>query len=278
MTKPPTWCGNAGLSANASSRFGKDADGLKMFGVVWGIFPSIEAAWVATNESWFPKTDMVNYLRVNVGYDTTGNDDVDYIASRSYFVARSMLNSSATGLVIGNIGNTELKWETTKRLTAGIEGNFFNNRLNLRFNYFKSWTSNLLSLQQLAWTSGLEASWSNDGKLENNGFDAHAVVKVLALKDFRWELGASIGHYKNKVTALPDNNRSFETNVYGATILTQVGSPVGVFYGYKTNGVYSTAGQADADGKFIEKDNGDKVYFGGGDMNFTDLTPDNEIN
>ena len=269
---------NAGLSANASSRFGKDADGLKMFGVVWGIFPSIEAAWVATNESWFPKTDMVNYLRVNVGYDTTGNDDVDYIASRSYFVARSMLNSSATGLVIGNIGNTELKWETTKRLTAGIEGNFFNNRLNLRFNYFKSWTSNLLSLQQLAWTSGLEASWSNDGKLENNGFDAHAVVKVLALKDFRWELGASIGHYKNKVTALPDNNRSFETNVYGATILTQVGSPVGVFYGYKTNGVYSTAGQADADGKFIEKDNGDKVYFGGGDMNFTDLTPDKAIN
>ncbi len=269
---------NAGLSANASSRFGKDADGLKMFGVVWGIFPSIEAAWVATNESWFPKTNMVNYLRLNVGYDTTGNDDVNYTASRSYFVARRMLDSSADGLIIGNIGNTELKWETTKRLTAGIEGNFFNNRLNLRFNYFKSWTNNLLSLQQLAWTSGLDASWSNDGKLENNGFDVHAVVKVLALKDFRWELGASIGHYKNKVAALPDNDRSFETNIYGATILTQVGSPVGVFYGYKTNGVYSTTAQADADGKYIEKDNGDKVYFGGGDMNFVDLKDDKIIN
>ena len=268
---------NAGLSAHASSRFGKDAEGLKLGGVVWGLFPSIEAAWVATNENWFPKTNMVNYLRLNLGFDVTGNDDIDYTASRSYFVSRRMLNSNATGIVIGNIGNTELKWETTKRLTAGIEGNFLNNRLNLRFNYFKSWTNNLLSLRQLAWTSGLDASWSNEGKLENHGFDVHVVGKILNLKDFRWELGASIGHYKNEVTALPDNNRSIETNVYGATIQTKVGQPVGLFYGYKTNGVYSTTDEALADGKYIVKDNGDKVYFTGGDMNFVDITPDKII-
>ena len=268
---------NAGLSAHASSRFGKDAEGLKLGGVVWGLFPSIDAAWVATNENWFPKTNMVNYLRLNLGFDVTGNDDIDYTASRSYFVSRRMLNSNATGIVIGNIGNTELKWETTKRLTAGIEGNFLNNRLNLRFNYFKSWTNNLLSLRQLAWTSGLDASWSNEGKLENHGFDVHVVGKILNLKDFRWELGASIGHYKNEVTALPDNNRSIETNVYGATIQTKVGQPVGLFYGYKTNGVYSTTDEALADGKYIVKDNGDKVYFTGGDMNFVDITPDKII-
>lgn len=268
---------NAGLSAHASSRFGKDAEGLKLGGVVWGLFPSIEAAWVATNENWFPKTNMVNYLRLNLGFDVTGNDDIDYTASRSYFVSRRMLNSNATGIVIGNIGNTELKWETTKRLTAGIEGNFLNNRLNVRFNYFKSWTNNLLSLRQLAWTSGLDASWSNEGKLENHGFDVHVVGKILNLKDFRWELGASIGHYKNEVTALPDNNRSIETNVYGATIQTKVGQPVGLFYGYKTNGVYSTTDEALADGKYIVKDNGDKVYFTGGDMNFVDITPDKII-
>ena len=268
---------NAGISAHASSRFGKDADGLKMAGVVWGLFPSIEAAWVPTNESWFPKTNIINYLRLNLGFDVTGNDDIDYTASRSYFETRRMLNSNATGLVIGNIGNTELKWESTKRLTAGIEGNFFNNRLNLRFNYFKSWTSNLLSLRQLAWTSGLDASWSNEGKLENNGFDLHVIGKLLVLKDFRWEVGASIGHYKNKVTALPDNDRSFETNVLGATIQTKVGQPVGLFYGYKTNGVYSTTAEAKADGKYIVKDNGDQVFFEGGDMNFVEVKQDKII-
>ena len=261
---------NAGISAHASSRFGKDADGLKMAGVVWGLFPSVEAAWVISNESWFAGIKPINYLRLNVGFDVTGNDDIDYTASRSYFVSSRMLNSSATGIAIGNIGNTELKWESTSRLTAGIEGNFFDNRLNLRFNYFKSWTSNLLSLQQLAWTSGLEANWSNEGKLENSGFDAHAVVKVLNQKDFRWEVGASLGHYKNKVTALPDNNRSFETSLYGATIQTKVDQPVGVFYGYKTNGVYSTSAEAAANGKYLVKENGDKLFFKAGDMNFVD--------
>ena len=262
---------NAGVSAHASSRFGKDADGLKMAGVVWGLFPSVEAAWVISNEKWLAGIKPVNYLRLNVGFDVTGNDDIDYTASRSYFVSRRMMNSSATGIVIGNIGNTELKWESTSRLTAGLEGNFLNNRLNLRFNYFKSWTSNLLSLQQLAWTSGLDASWSNEGKLENNGFDVHAIVKVLNLKDLRWEVGASVGHYKNKVTALPDNDRSFETSLYGATIQTKVGQPVGMFYGYQTNGVYSTSAEATTDGKYLIKENGDKVYFKAGDMNFVDL-------
>ena len=261
---------NAGISAHASSRFGTEADGLKMAGVVWGFFPSIEGSWVISNEEWFSSLKPVNYLRLNVGFDMTGNDDIDYTASRSYFVSRRMLNSSATGIVIGNIGNTELKWESTSRITAGIEGNFLNNRLNVRFNFFKSWTSNLLSLQQLAWASGLDANWSNDGKLENTGFDVHAAVKVLNLKDFRWEVGASVGHYKNKVTALPDNDRTFETDLYGATIQTKVGQPAGLFYGYETNGVYSTTDVANADAKYLVKDNGDKVFFKAGDMNFVD--------
>ena len=261
---------NAGLSAHASSRFGKDAEGLKMAGVVWGLFPSVEAAWVISNENWLASIKGIDYLKLNVGFDVTGNDDIDYTASRSYFISRRMMNNNATGLVIGNIGNTELKWESTSRLTAGVEGNFFNNRLNLRFNYFKSWTNNLLSLQQLAWTSGLEANWSNEGKLENNGFDIHAIVKLLNTKDFRWEIGASVGHYKNKVTALPDNDRSFETDIYGATIQTKVAQPVGVFYGYKTNGVYSNTTEAQTDGKYIVKENGEKLFFKAGDMNFVD--------
>ena len=269
---------NAGLSAHASSRFGDDADGLKLAGVVWGIFPSIEASWVITNEKWMPKSDIVNYLRLNVGYDITGNDDINYTASRSYFVAKRMLAETVSGKVIGNIGNTKLQWETTRRLSAGIEGNFLNNRVNMHFNFYKSWTKNLLSLQQLAWTSGLQENWTGDGKLENTGFDAGINVKVLALKDFGWEIGASAGHYKNKVTALPNNNKPIETNIYGATVRTEVGQPVGVFYGYKTSGVYATAAEAEADGNYIVKQNGDRSYFKSGDMRFVNLDNSKEVN
>ena len=152
---------NAGVSAEASSRFGEDADGLDLFGTVWGLFPSVEGAWVMTNEKWLAGVKGIDYLRLNVGFDMTGNDDVDFTASRSYFIAKRMLGEQAVSKIIGNIGNTSLQWETTNRLTAGLEGNFLNNRLNVRLNLFKSWTSNLLSLRQLAWTSGLEQNWSN---------------------------------------------------------------------------------------------------------------------
>ena len=268
---------NAGISAQASSRFGDDVSGLCVGGVVWGLFPSVEAAWVLTNEKWLAGVKGVDYLRLNVGFDVTGNDDIDYTAARSYFIARRLLGEQATGKLIGNIGNTDLQWETTSRLTAGLTGNFFNNRLNVRFGYFKSWTSNLLSLRQLAWTSGLKENWSNDGKLENEGFDLSANIKVLALKDFGWELGASVGHYANKVTALPDNNRSIKTNAYGATILTQVGKPVGLFYGLRTNGVYATEAEAVADGYYKMNSYGNPVYYQAGDMRFYDRTGDGEI-
>ena len=266
----------AGLSAEASSRFGDDADGLKLFNTVWGIFPSVQAAWVLTNEPWLARIKGVDYLRLNVGFDISGNDNIDYTASRTYFVANRMMGSGGGasdgvgGKSIGNIGNTSLKWETTSRLTAALEGNFIDNRLNLHVGYFRSWTRDLLTLHRLAWTSGLEQNWSNDGKLENKGFDAGFGVKVLALKDLSWEVGASAGHYKNEVTALPDG-KSLETNLYGATILTEVGQPVGVFYGYKTEGVFTTQAQADNAALYQVNERGQRMYFAAGDMHFADL-------
>jgi hypothetical protein len=273
---------NVGISAQASSRFGEDVSGLKLGGVVWGLFPSVQGAWVLTNEKWLAGVKGINYLRLNVGFDMTGNDDVDYTASRTYFVTRRMLSSvdgknGVNGKLIGNIGNTNLQWETTNRITAGLTGRFIDNRLSVSLNLFKSWTSNLLSLRQLAWTSGLQENWSNEGKLENAGFDVTASMKLLAMKDFGWELGASAGHYNNKVTALPDNNRSVITSIYGASILTQVGQPVGVFYGLKSQGVYSKSSDAAADGHYITTENGSPRYFEAGDMRFYDRTGEGEI-
>ena len=212
-----------------------------------------------------------------MGFDVTGNDDINYIASRSYFVSNLMLNNEVTGLSIGNIGNTKLKWETTNRLTAGLEAHFLNNRISLSANVFKSWTSNLLALRQLAWTSGLQENWTNEGKLENNGFDVALKAKVLALKDISWEIGASVGHYANKVTALPDG-RAFETDIYGAKVQTKVGQPVGVFYGWKTNGVYATSAEAKADGKYIVTNTGQHNFFQAGDMRFADIDNNHVIN
>ncbi len=274
------WAGkyfvNAGISMEADSRFGKDAEkSLKMFDVAWGFFPSITGSWVASNESWFPATDWVNYVRVNAGFDVSGNDNINADASQTYFQGHNILGI-VTGTVVGGIGNTKIKWETTKRLTFGLETNLIQNRLSLAVNAFKSTTSDLLSVQALPWVIGLDETWCNGGELKNVGFDVNVQGKVINTKNWQWQLGATLGHYKNEITKLP--NGTIYTNAYNGTIATIIGQPAGVFYGYKTDGVFSTTAEADATGSYIVDGNGIKQYFQGGDMKFVNQDNNPEIN
>ncbi len=269
----------AAMSMETSSRFGKDADaGLDLCGVAWGLFPSVQAAWVITNESWFKPNKGVNFLKLNAGFESVGNDALDNNATITYLQAQSMLGQSMTNVSLANIGNTKLRWETTNRFNAGLEGNFFNNRLNLKFNYFNSTTSNLVTLGTLAYVAGLNDYWTNDGEMKNQGFDMAFNAKVVNAPKFKMELGASVGHYKNEITKLPEGKTSFETNLYDGTILTQVGMPAGMFYGYKTEGVFSTTEDAVAADKYIVDNTGKKIAFGAGDMNFVDKDGNGEIN
>ncbi len=265
----------AALSMAGSSKFGTDApDGVKIGNYSWGFFPSVQAAWVMTNESWM-KDSYLDYLRLNVGFDMVGNDDINSQASRTYFVAEKLWNLS-TGLSMGNIGNTRLQWETTARWTAGLDLATLNNRLSLGFNFFHGRTSNLLNLSTLSYISGLKTNWANSGELKNVGFDVSVQGKLLDLKDWKWSLGLSAGHYKNELTSLP--NGSFITELYGANILSQVGQPVGVFYGYKTDGVFSTTAEAEEAALYQVDETGTKTYFQAGDMKFVDADGNHEIN
>ena len=267
------------FSIETSSRFGKETDaGLKLFGVAWGVFPSIQGSWVISNEDWFKANNGVNLLKLNVGFESVGNDQVDNAATLTYLAANTFFGQSYPTLALGNIGNTTLRWETTNRLNAGIEGNFFNNRLNVKVNYFKSWTNNLITLSTLTYVAGLTDYWTNDGKLQNEGFDAAFVAKLINNRNFKFELGASMGHYKNKITRLPGGVDSFTTNLYNGTILTKVGMAAGMFYGYKTNGVYANSAAAEAEGLAIQDLAGNKTNFGAGDMRFVDQNNDKIIN
>ena len=179
---------------------------------------------------------------------------------------------------MAEIGNTEIQWETTRRFNVGLEANLLDNRLGVSFNYFRSTTDNLLTRQSLGFLSGLNQNFSNGGQLKNEGFDVTANVKVLAMKDFQWQVGASMGHYKNKITELPEGAQFIDNKVYGATIRTQVGQAANLFYGYKTLGVFATAAEAEAAGLYMLADNGvDKNYFKAGDMHFADINGDNQI-
>lgn len=262
------------LAIESSSRFGKEAkEGFKLAGVRWGVFPGIQAGWVLSNESWFD-VPGIDYAKFTMGYDVSGNDGIDFDATRTFFES-VLFQGQANGLVMGNIGNEEIQWETTRRFNFGTELHFLKNRLNVNLNVFKSWTDNLLTYHELNFITGLENNWVNGGSLENKGYNITVNGHIVATRDWNWEVGASVGHYTNELTALPDGQNYVDAEVYGATIRSQIGQPVNLFYGYKTaptstgTYVYSTSEEAAADGLYTLAENGiDRNYFGAGDVKF----------
>lgn len=262
------------LNAETSTRFGENANGgIKLGNYVWGLFPSIQGAWVISTEPFFQHIHFIDYLKLNIGFDQSGNDDIDCFASRSYFSSETFMNSTS-GLYLANIGNDQLKWEMNSRYTTGLDVNLLNNRIGLTANFFYSKIDDLLTYKSLSGISGLSNYLCNEGSQENIGYDVSVRVKMINSKNFQWELGASTGHYRNKITSLPED--SYITSAYGAEILTQVGSPAGVFYGYETDEstVFSTTEEALA-ANLTDGSTGEQ--FSAGDVHFADQDENNVI-
>ena len=268
------------LSAEANSRFGAKSGDLDLCGVAWALFPSVQLGWVMTNESWFPKNAGINYLRVNAGYDMSGNDDISNYAARTSLSA-VRFNYNAIGLQLTNIGNDEIKWETNHKFNVGLQAYMLNNRLGVDFNYYVNKTKDLLTLQTFKNPiGGINNYWTNGGEIKNEGFELSVTAKPVVTRNWNVEVGASVGHYANKVTKLPDGD--YISSVYGDNnILTSVGNPVGLFYGYKTAGVFATDAEAKAAGKdgylYMEDNAGLRNDFKAGDVHFIDQNNDGKI-
>lgn len=268
------------LSAEANSRFGAKSGDLDLCGVAWALFPSVQLGWVMTNESWFPHNAGINYLRVNAGYDMSGNDDISNYAARTSLSA-VRFNYNAIGLQLTNIGNDEIKWETNHKFNVGLQAYMLNNRLGVDFNYYVNKTKDLLTLQTFKNPiGGINNYWTNGGEIKNDGFELSVTAKPVVTHKWNVEVGASVGHYANKVTKLPDGD--YTSSVYGDNnILTSVGNPVGLFYGYKTAGVFATDAEAKAAGKdgylYMEDNAGIRNDFKAGDVHFIDQNNDGKI-
>jgi len=78
----------------------------------------------------------------------------------------------------------------------------------------------------------------------------------------------SVGHYKNEITALPDGD--YLTPILGGMVMTAVGHPAGLFYGYKTNGVFASSEEAQQSGLRKLNNNGTLTPYGAGDVIFVD--------
>lgn len=266
---------NGVVSMDASSRFGSQTEGgINLLGASWGVFPSINGAWLVSSEPFMKNVDFVNFAKLRAGFGVTGNDGISDYESMAYFSSVRWFDR-AIGLVLSNLENTQIQWETTAKTNIGLDLGLFNERLNVGIDLFNSNTSNLLVMRNLPEISGLGTYWDNGGEMNNRGFEVSMNVKVLNLPKFKWEIGASAGHYRNEITALPDGD--YTTSVYDGEVITAVGQPVGSFFGYKTNGVFATEAAATSANLKILNIDGSYTPFEAGDMHFQEVLVDGII-
>lgn len=261
------------MAIDGSSRIGKEASGLKMFDNVFGIFPSISGGWLISSEDFMADMNKVSLLKFRLGYTRTGNSDIGNYTARSYYNSQNFLGYY--GFIRGNIANPELKWENNTKLNAGIDLALFNERLSINADVYTSKTSDMLMWENLNGAAGINMYAKNDGAMKNTGFEFGINGRIINNRDLKWDLGINIAHYKNKVTELSTNEKI--TEIAGGYVRTKVGSPIGQFFGYKTDGVYSTSEEAEKAGLSKRYENGALAAFGAGDVRFVNSNNSDNI-
>lgn len=247
------------LSVDASSRYGDDVGRFQAF-------PALSGAWLISSESFMSSVDKVDLLKLRVGYSTAGNDGIGNFTARRYYTPQNLLGNY--GLVRGNLVNTALKPERIGKLNLGVDASFFNERLSLSADFYRTTVKDMIAYSSITPISGFSTYVDNNGEMQNTGFDFSLSGRVLNQKDLKWDAGLTVSHYKNKMTKLSGDR--YLTDIADGAILTEVGRPLGVFYGYKTAGVYSTSEAAAADGLYHRSGLQD-LAFGAGDVRFVNL-------
>ena len=249
----------ATLRADGSSSFSKDNR--------WGWFPSVALAWRINNEKFMKNLTWLSNLKLRLGWGLVGNQSIG-----SYAYGSTMANVTTawgTGYLPANFSNANLKWEKTNSWNIGLDMGFLDNRIEFIIDAYLKKTDNLLmqaSLPSYVINNdymGMTAPWVNAGAIQNKGIDLTLNTVNFNKKDFQWRTGITFSLNRNELTALnSDGSKIYGTIGTNTYTMSEVGGPVGRFYGYKVIGMYTCEDdfyQKNQLGEFILDENGDKV-------------------
>ena len=226
----------------------------------WGWFPSAAIAWKISNESFLKDNDVINNLKLRLGWGKVGNQNVENYAYTS--TMSTVATIWGTGLLSGNTANPDLQWETTSSSNLGFDISLFRNRIEFIADVYYKKTDNLLlqlPLPAYVGTVGqgsTSAPWANIGSLENKGIEFTLNTVNIDKKDFTWKSNIVFSLNRNKVLSLDTESSILDREIQEGserTIVTRtaVGQPIGQFYGYKVIGRFEKATDfyyKDADG------------------------------
>lgn len=220
----------------------------------WGFFPAVALRWSVMNEPWFAKATWLDDLSLRLSAGRSGNDAI------SPYMSLASLASSAGNWLYGNdretgfypskLQNSNLTWETTSALNAGLDFAAWQNRLRVEVDAYVSWTRDLLLSVRNSQTTGFNAYYANAGSTRNQGIEITFTTKNLKKRNLEWTTTLTATHNTQMVTGVGSesevvptytNPRNTTQYMYGY----RAGYPVNALWGYKYKGVWHNQAEID---------------------------------
>lgn len=225
----------ATFRSDGSSRFGSSNR--------FAFFPSFAAAWRLTEENFMKDIKTINNLKLRLSYGKSGNNNIgNYshlaaISAGSYVFGSQQVTASSVG-----ISNPFLTWEESDQFDGGIDLDMFKSRLTVVIDAYTRKSKNMLLSDIIPAITGFNSQVVNKGSVRNQGIEI-SVGGTPVDRAIKWDANFNIAFNRNKVLSLNDNgdrilagnNDNNPTNVSG------VGKPIGQFFGFVYEGLYTAA-------------------------------------
>ena len=235
------------------------ADGSTKFGEnnKYGYFPSFSAAWNISNENFMKSVNFVQNVKFRVGWGQTGNQEFPSGASQTRFGV-----SGPGSITQQNVGNPDLKWETSTTFNAGLDFSLVKNKINLSVDYFNKETEDVLFEVDFPQPGASSAKqWQNfPAIITNKGVEVTLNSNIINKKDMNWNFGINAAWLKNQIDGLNGTYNTGAISGQGSTgaFVQKLASgyPLNVYYLRHFEGIDKTTGQS------LYTEDGDVSYYG----------------
>lgn len=230
------------VRSDGSSKLAKDYQ--------WNSFPSVSAAWRASEESFFePVKSIVSNLKLRASLGYTGNNNIDPYTTQRVANANTYYNygtTNAFGVAVGPLANQALTWERTRELNAGVDFGFLNNHLNFSVDVYDRLSKGLLQKRTLPLESGAGTMIDNLGSVSNKGVELSLNAALVNTKHISWSISGTFTANQNKIVNLFGNTTPGYIFVNNSSQKWMIGENINSIYGYVFDGVWTAQGVLDA--------------------------------
>lgn len=266
-----------------SASFRTDGSSYFYKGQKYGSFPAISAGWGIANEPFMKNIDWISTMKLRASYGATGNNKIQSFAFTNLLYPGNYSFGSGTGSV--NLGlspnsdvlaNRNITWERTFEYNTGLDVSFLKNRFSLTLEYYSSLTDRLLYKQATQSFSGSFEYINNAGKIKNHGFEVELSSNNFKTPAFQWTTTLNLSANRNKLVELGGEPYQYNYGERNEIYAAIVGQPAIQFFGYKTDGIWTSQAQID-EAKAAGQTSTLSKYFQAGGLKFVDVNGDNKI-